>query len=280
MHKQYESPAKVNLCLNVLGRREDGYHELAMAMQCLDLTDQVDINIESGQGVSVVCDSVSLGRGEQNIAARAAEMLLSEAQLQVKVDIIIKKNIPVAAGLGGGSSNAATVLMGLCELLNLGWERNKLMDLGAKLGADVPFFIYRSPAWATGIGTQLKKLPQLPDFACLLVNPRIAISTADIYQSLQLTKGGELANLPRFSAKTLGELCASLHNDLEAVTIPRYPIVREIKQLIMAEGALGSLMSGSGATVFGLFADFNSAQQAGKQIANQQDWFVYAANPI
>jgi 4-diphosphocytidyl-2-C-methyl-D-erythritol kinase len=280
MRKSYQSPAKINLCLHVLGRLESGYHELAMAMQRIDLCDRVDIEVTPGSGVSVRCDSVELAEGEQNIAARAAELLLSESRLALRVEIEIDKRIPVAAGLGGGSSNAATVLLGLSELLGLNWTVDRLMELGARLGADVPFFIFGHPAWATGIGTRLEKLPQLPDFACLLVNPRIAISTVEVYRSLELTKGGELANLPRFSAKTTGELCAALHNDLESVVIPRYPVIAQIKRLLLDEGAAGALMSGSGSTVFGVFMDFKSAQQAGERLATAQGWFVHAASPL
>jgi 4-diphosphocytidyl-2-C-methyl-D-erythritol kinase len=280
MRKSYQSPAKINLCLHVLGRLESGYHELAMAMQRIDLCDRVDIEVTPGSGVSVRCDSVELAEGEQNIAARAAELLLSESRLALRVEIEIDKRIPVAAGLGGGSSNAATVLLGLSELLGLNWTVDRLMELGARLGADVPFFIFGHPAWATGIGTRLEKLPQLPDFACLLVNPRIAISTVEVYRSLELTKGGELANLPRFSAKTTGELCAALHNDLESVVIPRYPVIAQIKRLLLDEGAAGALMSGSGSTVFGVFMDLKSAQQAGERLATAQGWFVHAASPL
>jgi 4-diphosphocytidyl-2-C-methyl-D-erythritol kinase len=258
----------------------NGYHELAMAMQRLDLCDRITIDVAPGTGVSVCCDAVKLAEGELNIAARAAELLLSEARLSRKVVIAIDKRIPVAAGLGGGSSNAATVLLGLSEQLGLNWSVAKLMKLGARLGADVPFFIFRHPAWATGVGAELEKLPQLPDFACLLVNPKIAISTAAVYQSLQLTKGGELANLPRFSAKTRGDLCAALHNDLEAVVVPRYPVIAEIKQMLLDEGASGALMSGSGATVFGIFSDYKSAQGAGEKLAAAYDWFVHAASPL
>ena len=277
---ELQSPAKINLCLHILGRREDGYHELAMAMQRVDLCDRVRICLVDTPGVQVVCGGIEFAVGEENIAARAARLILAELPQDCGVEIGIEKRIPVAAGLGGGSSNAATVLLGLDRLLGLGLGQGRLMALGAQLGADVPFFIFADPAWATGTGTQLEKLPNLPDVAYLLVNPKIAVSTAWVYQSLQLTKGGELANLPRFSVATTTELCAALHNDLERVTLGRYPLIAEIKQQLLDRGAIGSLMSGSGATVFGVFEDFAAASRAGAELAKENDWIVEPVRPI
>ncbi len=279
--KIFLSPAKINLCLYVLGRYASGYHRLAMAMQRIDLCDEVMIAVDdSTRGVVTVCDAPGLRAEEKNIASSAAELLLAEAGLDIGVEIRIDKRILVAAGLGGGSSNAATVLMGLNELLRLGYNKAELCRLGAQLGSDVPFFVYQRPAWATGTGTDLEKMTIGQDFSCLIVNPGIAVSTADVYRSLRLTKGVELANLPRFSAKTRAELCASLHNDLEPVVIARFPVIAEIKQQLLEFGALGSLMSGSGATVFGLFSDYESAFQVGCKIAETKGWFAYAARPL
>lgn len=278
--KTLDSPAKINLCLHVLGRRADGYHELAMAMQRVDLCDRILLRIGGTVGVKVICEGLELAGGEENIVAKAARLILQAAGVTVGVEIEIEKRIPVAAGLGGGSSNAATVLMGLDEMLALGFGKERLMTLGAKLGADVPFFIFAEPAWATGIGTQLEKLPDLPAVAYLLVNPKIAVSTAWVYQSLRLTKGGELANLPRFSVTTRHQLGAALHNDLEQVTLARYPLLAEIKQLLLEHGASGALMSGSGATIFGLFADFAEARRVGIALAREREWLVVPVRPI
>lgn len=274
------SPAKINLCLHVLGRREDGYHELAMAMQRVDLCDQVRIRLSSESGVRVGCAGVELLDGEENIAARAVRLILAEAGQEGGVEIEIEKRIPIAAGLGGGSSNAATVLCGLDRMLDLRLGRERLMSLGARLGADVPFFVFAAPAWATGIGTDLQPLPKLPEVAYLLVNPKIAVSTAWVYRSLELTRGGELANLPRFSVKSRADLCAALHNDLERVTLRRYPLIAEIKQLLLDQGAIGSLMSGSGATVFGVFEDFAAASRAGSALAVKHDWSICPVRPL
>ncbi len=280
LKKTFKAPAKINLCLHVLGRLENGYHELAMAMQRVDLYDDVQVKLGGLPGIRVVCSGVKLPPDEANIAARAARLFLEETQIGVGIDIQIKKRIPVAAGLGGGSSDAATVLLGLSELLEVSLSPEQLLEIGSRLGADVPFFIFQQPAWATGIGTKLEPLPVLPEVAYLLINPGIAVSTAEVYRSLQLTKGGELANLPRFSVVTRADLCAALHNDLESVTLQRFPLIEEIKQRLLAHGASGALMSGSGATVFGVYSDFTAASRAADELAAGTDWLVCPVHPI
>ncbi len=280
MKKVFIAPAKINLCLHVLGRREDGYHELAMAMQRVDLCDTVEIELSNRSGVRVVCPGIKLRSDEENIAVRAAQLILDQAGSTVGVDICITKRIPVAAGLGGGSSDAATVLVGLSEMLDLTLGVGQLQLLGSRLGADVPFFIFKQPAWATGTGTHLERLPALPEVAYLLINPRVAISTAEVYRSLQLTKGGELANLPRFSVVTKDDLCAALHNDLEAVVLDRFPQVVAVKERLLEQGALGALMSGSGSTVFGVYPDYRVACVAAEQLAEENDWLIYPVRPI
>ncbi len=278
--KKFKAPAKINLCLHILGRLENGYHELAMAMQRVDLCDDIGITLGGPSGVRVVCPEIQLAEGEENIVAQAAKLFFQETHIDLGVNIVINKRIPVAAGLGGGSSDAATVLLGLNELLELDLDDKQLLGMGSRLGADVPFFIFQQPAWATGIGTELKPLPVLPNVAYLLVNPGIAVSTADVYQSLQLTKGGELANLPRFSVVTRGDLCAALHNDLESVTLQQFSLIAEIKQQLLDQGALGALMSGSGATVFGVYPDFAAASKAASELLVEKDWLVCPVRPV
>jgi len=278
--KRFRAAAKINLCLHVLGRRMDGYHELAMAMQQVSLFDIVDIRIGGQPGIRVRCAGVSLPPTEENIAAKAARLLLREAQIETGVDIKISKRIPVAAGLGGGSSDAATVLMGLNELLDLDLAAERLRELGGQLGSDVPFFILQCPAWATGTGTVLQELPDLPKVSYVLVNPGVAVSTGEVYQSLRLTKGGDLASIPRFSARTPDELRQGLHNDLEGVVLPRCPVISEIKERLLAAGAMGALMSGSGATVFGVFEDTQKAAEAAVLVKAGTSWFAEAVEPI
>ncbi|WP_020675460.1 4-(cytidine 5'-diphospho)-2-C-methyl-D-erythritol kinase [Geopsychrobacter electrodiphilus] len=273
------APAKINLCLYVLGRRLDGYHELAMAMQRVSLYDRLELGIEDGEGIEVLCDGLDLGK-EENIAARAVRLFLAETSLQRRVAIKIDKHIPVAAGLGGGSSDAAAVLYGLNKLCGQPVAPERLLELGAELGADVPFFLFGRPAWATGTGTELVALPLLPDVCYLLLNPGFAVSTAGVYQSLQLTKGGELANLPRFSVTTISDLVNALHNDLERVTSEAHPEIREMKEFLLHEGALGALMSGSGASVFGVFADTAAAMAAKDAVSSRAKWRAFVAHPL
>ncbi|MDX2494417.1 MAG: 4-(cytidine 5'-diphospho)-2-C-methyl-D-erythritol kinase [Desulfuromusa sp.] len=280
LERTFRAPAKINLCLYVLGRLENGYHELAMAMQRVDLCDDIQIQLGGSPGVRVACAGVELLSGEDNIAAQAAQLFLEETQIDVGIDIKVIKRIPVAAGLGGGSSDAATVLLGLSELFEVDLGDDQLRKMGSRLGADVPFFIFQQHAWATGIGTHLEPLPVLPEVAYLLINPGIAVSTAEVYQSLQLTKGGELANLPRFSVVTKDDLCAALHNDLESVTLQQFPLIAEIKQQLLDQGALGALMAGSGSTVFGVYENFSAASRAGESMAKENDWLVCPVRPV
>lgn len=273
------APAKINLCLHVLGKRPDGYHDLAMLMQQVDLHDRIELSLNTGGQVQVRCAGVTLADGEENIAARAARALLALAGSRRGVEIVIDKQIPVAAGLGGGSSDAAAVLTGLNDLLGLGLTGERLRAIGVTLGADVPFFLYGPTAWATGIGDRLAPVPPLPPVWYVLVNPGVAVSTAWVYQNLGLTSRSEVAKLPGFPG-TVPALVAYLHNDLEAVTAARYPVVHEIKAALLARGALGALMSGSGSTVFGLFADQVSAQNAAAQLAAAYPWRVIATRPL
>jgi 4-diphosphocytidyl-2-C-methyl-D-erythritol kinase len=274
-----DAPAKINLCLHVLGRRLDGYHELAMAMQQVSLYDRVEISLDDGAGIEVRCDGLDLGQGE-NIAARAARLFLSAVSLEKRVSIRIDKQIPVAAGLGGGSSDAAAVLSGLNTLCAQPLSQLRLSALAGALGADVPFFLFEPAAWATGTGTTLELLPPLPKVCYLLLNPGFSVSTAAVYQSLQLTKGGELANLPRFSVTTIPELLGALHNDLERVTAERHPEISEMKSFLLKAGALGAMMSGSGASVFGLFVTEEAAQAARAAIPSCLPWKAFVVHPL
>jgi len=280
MKERLFSPAKINLCLHVLGRRPDGYHELAMLMQSLDFGDTLEMELTDQPGeIVVLCAGVDLPAGEENIAAKAARRMLTLSGKSVGVRIVIDKKIPVAAGLGGGSSNAATTLRGLNKLLDLQLSKEVLMTEGVKLGADVPFFLFADKAWATGIGDQLQSVPPLPPVWYVLVNPGISISTAWVYQNLGLTAPAILTKLPRFP-NMIDDLVAILENDLERVTIKRYPLLAEIKKELIRLGARGSLMSGSGATIFGLFAEEAQAVAAAEILRSRSDWRIIIAKPL
>ena len=279
MRKVFTAPAKINPMLYVLGKREDGYHELAMMMQSVTLFDQITLTVAPGDAVRVVCPDVDLPSGADNIAADAARALMSEAGRSYDVTIEIDKQIPVAAGLGGGSSDAATVLTGLNEMCRFGFSREELMQVGGRLGADVPFFIYGQTAWATGVGDQLEPVGKMPSIWYVLVNPGIAVSTAWVYGNLVLTSHDHLSKLRRFP-KVVEELEGLLHNDLERVTMKHHPVLADVKRQLVDCGALGTLMSGSGPTVFGLFSDEEAARSAVAKLAGHSGWRAYAVCPL
>ncbi len=273
------APAKVNLCLHVLGKRTDGYHDLAMLMQRVTLFDRLDLELVAGGDVTASCPGLVLADGEQNIVERAARLFLAYVSMRQGVSIVVKKNIPAAAGLGGGSSDAAAVLESLDELLGTGLSRTELMGLGSRLGADVPFFLYKKTAWATGIGDQFEAWPGVPFVTLVLVNPGIEVSTVGVFRNLGLTHSRPIARIPRFPEGTSG-LVRLLHNDLEVVTCQRHPVITTIKERLVAGGANGALMSGSGPTVFGLFDDYSHAVQVAQSLSAETDWWVEVVSPL
>lgn len=267
-----KAPAKVNFRLDVLRRRPDGYHDLRMLMQRIDLCDELEITLLDTPGISVSCDGSDLPEDEGNIVWRGAAAMLARSPQRAGVGIRLTKNIPVAAGLGGGSSDAAATIMGLNSLLGLGLDEATLMDIGLELGADVPFFIFGKPAIATGVGEELAPLENIPNLWLLLVNPGIHVSTASVYQNLLLTTDKVAAKIPVLY-NSADDVCAVLANDLEAVTLKKFPVIQEIKEQLMATGARGALMSGSGPTVFAVFADENSARRAAERFGAGK-WFT------
>jgi 4-diphosphocytidyl-2-C-methyl-D-erythritol kinase len=271
-----KAPAKVNYLLDVIRRRPDGYHDLRMVMQQVDLCDEITISLSDTPGISVSCGKNGVPDGPGNIAWKAAKALLELENSGRGVQISITKNIPVAAGLGGGSSDAATVLMGLNELLQLGLSDQRLMEIGVTLGADVPFFIFKKTALAEGIGEALTAMPDMPTAWVLLVNPGVHVSTAWVYKNLQLTNRDGLNKLPA-SFRDLKDVSSIFANDLESVTIPAFPIIDEIKNAMMQHGALGAMMSGSGPTVFGLYQDHDTAERARAALTETTDWFAVIA---
>ncbi|QOX79565.1 4-(cytidine 5'-diphospho)-2-C-methyl-D-erythritol kinase [Trichlorobacter lovleyi] len=274
-----QAPAKVNYRLDVIARRPDGYHELRMIMQRVNLCDQVSLKLVDGNEIKVSCGREGVPDGEGNIAWKAARALLDLAGQPSGVEIAIQKNIPVAAGLGGGSSDCAAVLLGLNELLGLGLSCEQLMEIGVKLGADVPFFVFQQTALAEGIGEKLTPLTGLPPAWVVLVNPNLPVSTAWVYKNLQLTQRERLATIPD-SFEDVASICRVLSNDLESVTIPAFPVISEIKDELIALGACCSLMSGSGPTVFGLFDNEATARAAGEALRGNNDWFVAVVETV
>ena len=256
-----QSPAKVNLFLRVLRKRGDGYHDIISLMQKINLCDEMSFDLK-GNEVKVACPGGLAPENNNNIAFRAAETILSDVSCHSGVEITIHKRIPVAAGLGGGSSNAATTLVVLNEMTGMKRSTDELMRMGAKLGADVPFFVFGKTALASGIGDRLKPVDDIPKLWFILVNPGFEVSTRDIYEKVRLglTKGPIKYSIPRFVM--MSHVAEWLSNDLERVTLPLYPVLSDIKRLLMVNGALGSLMSGSGPTVFGIFRNEADAERA------------------
>jgi 4-diphosphocytidyl-2-C-methyl-D-erythritol kinase len=273
------SPAKVNLYLRVLRKREDGYHDILSLMQRIDLCDEMTFK-PTGGGIAVHCPGTTLPEDEGNIVTRAAAAFFSRIGARPEIDITLRKRIPVAAGLGGGSSNAATTLMTLNEIYGSPLTREELMKIGMVLGADVPFFIFEKTSWASGIGDRLQESPPLPSLQFLLVNPGFEISTKSVYQGLNLglTKQAINYSIPRFS--TVDDLVRGITNDLESVTIRLHPVLDQIKALLMKNGARGALMSGSGPTVFGIFPDGESARRAQRMLGQGTRWLVFGAKSL
>jgi 4-diphosphocytidyl-2-C-methyl-D-erythritol kinase len=271
------SPAKINLCLSVLGKRADGYHEVEMLMQMVGLYDEITVT-HAGSGISVHCDGDVAPSGERNTAWKAAKELLKAADRKEGLSIYIKKNIPVAAGLAGGSGNAAAVLVAANRLLGTSCNRDDLAEIGSKVGMDVPFFFFGPTAFARGRGECVTPLPAVSKFWVLLVNPGFETSTAWVYNNLnlRLTKKVDCTKIARLTVQNIAE---RLHNDLESVTATAHPVIGTIKEALLAQGALGVRMSGSGPTVFGIFKTETICQAAAHNLSGS-GWRLYPTETL
>lgn len=269
---QLKALAKINLGLDVLRRREDGYHEVKMIMQTIGLHDDLEIRKTKTPGIQVKTNLYYLPTNENNLVYKAAKLLMDEFQIQDGVSIQLKKRIPVAAGMAGGSSDAAAVLWGINQMYGLGLSMQALMERGVRLGADVPYCIQRGTALAEGIGEKLSVLPPMPKCTILIAKPGISVSTKFVYENLHANdlKPEQHPDvdsmIEAMRQKNLGLLCSRMGNVLETVTIPAYPVINEIKRTMMDNGAIGSMMSGSGPTVFGIFDSPAAAKQAMKAV--------------
>lgn len=269
---QLKALAKINLVLDVLRRREDGYHEVKMIMQTIGLHDDLEIRKTKTPGIQVKTNLYYLPTNENNLVYKAAKLLMDEFQIQDGVSIQLKKRIPVAAGMAGGSSDGAAVLWGINQMYGLGLSMQALMERGVRLGADVPYCIQRGTALAEGIGEKLSVLPPMPKCTILIAKPGISVSTKFVYENLHANdlKPEQHPDvdsmIEAMRQKDLGLLCSRMGNVLETVTIPAYPVINEIKRTMMDNGAIGSMMSGSGPTVFGIFDSPAAAKQAVKAV--------------
>lgn len=262
--------AKINLGLDVLGRRENGYHDVRMVMQTIYLYDNVTMRKTKKPGIQLSTNLFYLPVDSKNIAYKAAKMLMDEFHIEEGVEIILEKHIPVAAGMAGGSSNAAAVLVGMNRLFELGLTEQELMERGVTLGADVPYCVMRGTALAEGIGEELTALPPMPKAYILIAKPPISVSTKTVYEKLDSREIEHHPNidgiLEGLEEHDLKKIASSMGNVLESVTMEEYPIIKEIKETMQEAGALGAMMSGSGPTVFGIFEERQLGKQAMRKI--------------
>lgn len=264
---QLKAYGKINLGLDVLRKREDGYHDLEMIMQTVGVYDDVIITkIPEERKITVKTDTMVLDNEKGNLAYMAAKLLMDEFDIEQGVEIILHKRIPIAGGMAGGSSDCAATLKGINEMFGLGLSRQELMERGVTLGADVPYCVMGGTALAEGIGEKLTPLPTPPQCHVIIAKPPVSVSTAFVYGNIrpaEIEKRPDTKGIIRaIEQKNLQDLSKLLYNVMEDVTIPEYPVIEEIKQQLLSDGALGAIMSGSGPTVFALFDCSEKAKKA------------------
>lgn len=266
--------AKINLGLDVIRKREDNYHEVRMIMQTIDLYDKLTLKKIPEDRIELKTNLSFLPTNENNLVYKAIHLLKEEFHIKEGVSVNLEKHIPVAAGMAGGSTDCAAALKGMNKLFGLKLSDKQLMERGVKLGADVPYCIMGGTALSEGIGEILTPLPNMPDCHVLVVKPTMHVSTKFVYENLKIN---ELPSHPDIDgiidgirSKDVGAIAVRLENVLETVTTEEYPVINQIKSLMMDSGALGSLMSGSGPTIFGLFARKDQAEHA-KKICKELD---------
>ncbi len=267
-HLGLKAYGKINLGLDVVRRREDGYHEVRMIMQTVGLYDRIDLYRREKPGIGIETNLYYLPNNENNLAVRAARLLMDEFGITEGIDIRIKKLIPVAAGMAGGSADAAALLFGVNKMFSLGLSMEELMKRGVKLGADVPYCIMRGTALSEGIGEILTPLAPVPQCQVLIAKPGVSVSTKFVYENLHVDRLPGEAHpdidllTEAIKERNLRKIASNMGNILETVTIPAHPVIRDIKEKMMDMGAVGAMMSGSGPTVFGLFMSPGKTQAA------------------
>lgn len=258
--------AKINLGLDVVGKRDDGYHEVRMIMQTIQMYDVLEIEKKKEPGIVLTTNIPYVPTDERNLVYKAAKMLMDEFDIKEGLTMNLEKFIPVAAGMAGGSSDAAAAFVGVNRLFGLGLSEEELMKRAVKVGADVPYCVMRGTALAEGIGEKLTKLPPMVKCPVLIAKPQINVSTKFVYENLKLDADTEHPDIDRLVAdireKNLTKIAADMGNVLETVTIPAYPVIADIKENMLQNGAVNAMMSGSGPTVFGLFEKEADAVQA------------------
>ena len=274
--------AKINLALDVLSRRDDGYHEVEMIMQGISLADKVNLSL--AKTIQVETNLPYLAGDKTNLAYKAAALMQDRYNVQQGVHIKLEKNIPVAAGLAGGSADAATVLKGVNELWGLHRPIAELVSLGAELGSDVPFCLELGTMRASGRGEKLTPLPDVPFCWFVLAKPRVSVSTAWVYQNYHAENVEQHPDIPQMidhiTNKNLAGVAGLVANVLESVTIPVHPQIQKLKKIMLNYGAIASLMSGSGPTVFGMTSDLKSAQYIANMLQQQTQAMVILAHTV
>ena len=262
--------AKINLGLDILRKREDGYHEVRMIMQTIQMYDVLEMKRVRKPGISLSVNYSYIPNDERNLVYKAAKLLMDEFQVKGGVDIHLEKFIPVAAGMAGGSSDAAAALVGINRMFQLGLTKRQLMERGVQIGADVPYCVMRGTALAEGIGEKLTSLPGVPMCYVLIGKPGINVSTKFVYGNLHLDEVTEHPDIDgmveAIRNHDLYGITDRMGNVLESVTCPAYPVIDEIKAQMMKNGAVNAMMSGSGPTVFGIFDDPDKAEFARAQL--------------
>jgi 4-diphosphocytidyl-2-C-methyl-D-erythritol kinase len=272
----------VNLILRILDRRPDGYHNLWSIMHTVALEDDVNIRVTSSKnGIRLTCDMAGLPLDDTNLVWKAASAVLSHAGLSVGVEVELRKRIPMGAGLGGGSSDAAATILGLNRILKLGWSAAKMSEVGQVLGSDVVFFLFAPSAIVSGRGEAVKPLTIEGRRWIVLVKPAFGIETKWAYQELAATRSGVRSlstsekEMDQSNRITWSQLAAGAGNDFEAPVFAKYPLLQQIKRTLLEFGAHPALLSGSGATVFGVFNEESSAQRAAAQMTHDKDLAVF-----
>lgn len=280
--------AKINWSLQILGKRPDGYHEVRTTLQTISLHDDLHFEHSPEQDISLCCDDPQIPNGSENLIVRAAEALRDRCQVTNGARIHLHKSIPAQAGLGGGSSNAAVTLLALKRLWNVAVSSEELAKIAASLGSDVPFFLSGGSALATGIGTVVTKLPDAENTQLIVIHPRASVSTADAYKALSspaLTSNNPIPILSSSldEANSRERKLSSqreLKNDFESVIFDIEPEIERAKMSLLAAGAQGALLAGSGSSVFGIFANREAQQRALNEIKVEPGWRVFACATV
>lgn len=262
--------AKVNLGLDVLRRLENGYHEVKMVMQTVDLYDELTVVKEETKEITITSNAGELPLNEDNLIYKAAKLLFQKAGNEYGVSIHLNKNIPIAAGMAGGSTDAAATLLAVNALFGFGYSKEELAEIGVKIGADVPYCIYGGTCLSEGIGEILTKLPDAPDCYIVIAKPPIGVSTKYVYENLHIETVQEHPDMDgmveAIQKGSLKDVTDKMGNVLETVTVKRYPEIAKMKQCLLDNGAENALMSGSGPTVFGIFTERKTADKALKEL--------------